>query len=178
MNPLISVMMPAYNAAATIPMAIASLRAQTYEQWELILVDDGSTDGTGELIQQYKDERIRYIALDRNYGRGYARQVALENCRGDFLAVLDADDLWLPQKLEIQLKFLKDNPDTVSCGSNVLVLDREYKPICVKGGALEGSIVRIDSRKILHVPLGYWCSSLTRMPVAERFCFDDRLLRG
>ncbi len=94
MRPLVSVMMPCYNSAGTLPLALASLVAQTYENWECILVDDGSTDRPIDIVEQASDKRISFFRLDRNMGRGVAQQAALDYATGDYLCMLDADD-WL-----------------------------------------------------------------------------------
>src|SRR5688500_7031207 len=103
----VSVVMPAYNAEATIASAMASVRAQTYAGWELIVVDDGSTDRTAEIAAgaAATDKRIRVIR-QRNQGVAAARNAAIEAATGRYLAFLDADDLWLPSKLERQLCFM------------------------------------------------------------------------
>lgn len=99
-KPLVSIMMPAYNAGKYIGRAIESVLAQTYDNWELIIVDDGSTDNTYEVASRYKDPRIRILKHDKNMGVGPSRNDALSASRGQWIAVLDADDEWLPRRLE------------------------------------------------------------------------------
>lgn len=103
--PEISVLMPAYNAERYIEAAIRSLEEQTVEKWELIVVDDCSTDGTAQLLRRLaaEDPRIRPIFSAENRGAAASRNLALEQCRGSYVALLDADDLWRPRKLERQL---------------------------------------------------------------------------
>jgi len=110
-NILISVITPAYNAERFIEAAIKSVQNQTYDLWEMIIVDDHSTDQTAKIIKQYvdRDPRIKVIQLTENRGAGYARNVAMKHANGRFLAFLDSDDLWLPEKLETQLKFMLEN---------------------------------------------------------------------
>ncbi|BAQ18241.1 hypothetical protein GL4_2807 [Methyloceanibacter caenitepidi] len=108
-HPTVSIIMPAYNASEHIAAAIDSVLTQTFEDWELIIVDDGSTDTTSSIIQSYTNHRIRYIRQE-NKGRASARNAALEVARGEFIAFLDADDLFEPNKLEIQVKLLRDRP--------------------------------------------------------------------
>ncbi len=109
-TPLVSVIMPCYNATSTLPMALASLLAQTYENWECVLVDDGSTDAPVAILERIDDPRIRYIRLPYNQGRGVARQIALDNVRGDLITMLDADDWIYPNKLEMQYLQMVANP--------------------------------------------------------------------
>lgn len=110
-NELVSIIMPAYNAEKYIEEAIESVIEQTYETWELIVVDDASTDGTAAIAQAFadQDKRIRLIRLLANGGVANARNVAIKNAQGRYLAFLDSDDLWLPEKLEKQIRFMQDN---------------------------------------------------------------------
>ena len=105
-------MMPAYNAAAYIGEAIDSVLAQTHPSWELIVVDDGSTDATGTIAAGYDDPRI-VVVRQPNGGEGAARNTALERARGEYLAFLDADDVWLPNHLELAAGYLDAHPSDV-----------------------------------------------------------------
>lgn len=102
-KPLISIIMPTYNRADLIKRAIKSILFQTYENWELIIVDDCSTDDTKVVVQQYKDERISYIYNPENLGANYARNVGITNAAGELITFLDSDNEWVPNKLKIQL---------------------------------------------------------------------------
>jgi teichuronic acid biosynthesis glycosyltransferase TuaG len=117
MNDLVSIIMPSYNTGRYIADSIRSVQAQTYGNWELLIVDDCSTDASAEIIGEYarKDPRIRYIKLSENSGAAIARNTGLEAARGRYIAYLDADDLWFPQKLERQLDFLSRNNVGFSC---------------------------------------------------------------
>lgn len=118
---LVSVMMPCFNAGQTLPMALASLRAQTYENWEAIVVDDGSSDATWDILRDFGDPRLRVERFDRNRGRGAARQRALELANGTFLSFLDADDWLFPDKLAHQVAVMQEHPDVaVSSGACVI----------------------------------------------------------
>jgi glycosyltransferase involved in cell wall biosynthesis len=111
MRPLISVVMPLFNAAGTLPLALASLQAQTCEAWQCIVVDDGSTDNPERVIQPVGDSRIQFHRLDRNRGRGYARQYALEIASGKYIAFLDPDDWLYPSKFLDQVALLESEPE-------------------------------------------------------------------
>jgi hypothetical protein len=106
---LVSVMMPAYNAARYIGEAVESVVAQSYSNWELLVVNDGSTDGTADVVRRYADPRIRLFTKE-NGGESSARNVALDNSRGEFIAYLDADDAYLPHHLAVTVGFLQANP--------------------------------------------------------------------
>lgn len=105
---LVSIITPAYNCQKYINWTIDSVLAQTYPNWEMIIVNDMSTDNTEDIIQEYvrKDERIRIINLEENSGAAVARNTALENAKGRFIAFLDSDDAWKKDKLAVQLKFM------------------------------------------------------------------------
>ena len=111
MNKLVSIIMPMYNSANYIIESIESVIKQTYINWELLLIDDKSIDNTLQIIKQYdkKDDRIKIIRLDKNYGPSVARNEGLANMVGQYVAFLDSDDKWLPNKLENQVKFMLKN---------------------------------------------------------------------
>lgn len=106
MNELVSVIMPAYNSEKYIAESIKSVLAQTYQNWELIIVDDCSTDRTKEIVRNFNDTRIKFFENDVNSGADVARNRAISEARGRWLAFLDSDDIWKPEKLEIQLEFM------------------------------------------------------------------------
>ena len=105
---LVSVIIPCYNAARFLPQAIESVLAQTCRSFEILIVDDGSTDDTAQLAASYGD-RIRY-SYQENQGAAAARNLGITRARGDFIAFLDADDIWLPAKLEMQLQLFDRDP--------------------------------------------------------------------
>lgn len=106
---LVSIIMPTYNCGRFIHESIRSVLAQTYKDWELIIVDDCSTDNTAEIVGQYTDPRIRYMRNERNMGAALTRNRALREAKGRYIAFLDSDDLWLPEKLEKQIAFMEQN---------------------------------------------------------------------
>jgi len=107
---LVSIVMPAYDSARFVAEAIASVQAQTCGDWDLLLVDDCSSDGTAEAASALarRDPRIRVLRTPRNGGSAAARNLGLGQCSGRYVAFLDADDLWRPGKLERQLSFMRD----------------------------------------------------------------------
>ena len=107
--PTISVIIPIYNAEATILETIESIQQQTFFDWEIVAIDDGSTDGTLELLYSIKDERIKIFSYE-NSGVAVARNRGIANASGEYIAFLDADDLWTPTKLKSQLAALQNNP--------------------------------------------------------------------
>jgi len=111
MSELVSILTPTFNAQKYIRATIESVQNQSYQNWEMILVDDASTDQTVSIIKEFaaNDNRIKLTELSKNSGNGFARNVALEKATGKYIAYLDADDLWFPMKLEKQILFLKTN---------------------------------------------------------------------
>lgn len=101
--------MPSYNTGKFIQETINSVKNQTYNNWELIIVDDGSTDNTDEVVRAIKDDRIKYIKNKVNKGAAISRNIALREAKGRWIAFLDSDDLWKEDKLEKQIKFMEDN---------------------------------------------------------------------
>lgn len=106
---LVSIIMPSYNTAQYIRESIQSVLNQTYQNWELIIVDDCSTDNTDEIVTSIKDERIKYYHNDKNRGAAISRNRALREAKGRWIAFLDSDDLWMPEKLEKQISFMENN---------------------------------------------------------------------
>lgn len=106
---LVSIIMPSYNTGRFIKESIESVLAQTYQNWELIIVDDCSTDNTDEVVASFQDNRIRFFKNDVNSGAAVSRNRALREAKGKWIAFLDSDDLWLPEKLEKQISFMEQN---------------------------------------------------------------------
>lgn len=110
-QPLVSIITPSYNASEYIVQTIASVIGQTFQNWEMVIVDDCSTDDTRDKVKQYaaKDGRIHLIELEENSGAAVARNHALQFAAGRYVAFLDSDDCWKPDKLEKQLRFMEEN---------------------------------------------------------------------
>ena len=112
-SPLVTVLIPAYNAEATIKRAVDSVLAQTYRNIEIVIVDDGSRDATTEIIAAYDSVAIRLLRLARNRGESGAMNEGIAAAKGELIAFLDADDEWLPTKLAKQVRALQTNPNAV-----------------------------------------------------------------
>ena len=109
MGDLVSVIMPAYNTESYIGDAIASVLKQTYTNWELLVVDDASTDQTAAVVISFHDPRIKYLKMETNSGAALCRNRALSEAKGHWVAFLDSDDTWHPEKLEKQIAFMENN---------------------------------------------------------------------
>jgi teichuronic acid biosynthesis glycosyltransferase TuaG len=103
---LVSIITPSYNSSRFIEECIDSVLSQTHDNWELLIVDDCSSDNSCELIEKYNDKRIALIELEKNVGAAEARNIAIRKAKGKYIAFLDADDLWMPTKLEKQIGFM------------------------------------------------------------------------
>ena len=108
MAPVVSVIIPTFNRASLLQDAIDSVSAQTFGDWELWVVDDGSTDDTEVVVRSVPDPRIQYVRQD-NQGVGAARNLGIDCARGDWIAFLDSDDMWLPNCLEAKLELAHQN---------------------------------------------------------------------
>ncbi|KAB7889784.1 glycosyltransferase family 2 protein [Poseidonibacter ostreae] len=115
-NELVSIITPSYKSERFISQTIESVLSQTYQNWEMIIVDDVSPDNSNEIIEEYtkKDSRIKLIKLEKNSGPAVARNRAIEEAKGRYISFLDADDLWKPDKLEKQIKFMREKDCALS----------------------------------------------------------------
>jgi teichuronic acid biosynthesis glycosyltransferase TuaG len=138
-GPLVSIVTPAYNAAAFITQTIRSVQAQTHAAWELHVVDDCSPDETRAIVRRLAadDTRIHLIEQPSNGGPARARQAALDAARGKYIAFVDADDCWLPEKLGRQLEFMRRE--------NAAISYTEYRRVSADGSRV-GRLVRVPSR--------------------------------
>lgn len=125
---LVSIIMPSWNTGRFIAESIQSVIDQTYKKWELIIVDDCSTDDTDEVVATFKDDRIKYLKNEENSGAALTRNRAMREAQGEWIAFLDSDDLWMPHKLEYQLKFMKKN-NLVFSYHEYEKIDEESEPL-------------------------------------------------
>lgn len=121
---LVSIIVPSYNCAGYIGSTIESIQAQSYRNWELLITDDCSIDGSVDVINRYAndDQRIKLYRLKENSGAGIARNHSIEKAKGRYIAFCDSDDLWMPDKLERQIKLLSDRGESV-CYSSYMTCD-------------------------------------------------------
>ncbi len=112
-NPLVSIIIPTYNRANLIRRSINSILNQKYQNFEIIVVDDGSTDNTMEIVGNFNEDKIKYYKHKINKGAAAAMNTGIEYCRGDFIAFQGSDDLWLPEKLEKEMKIFKKSNKNV-----------------------------------------------------------------
>lgn len=127
---LVSIIMPSWNTGRFIAESIQSVLNQTYQNWELLIVDDCSTDNTDEIVAGFNDKRIRYFKNEKNSGAAITRNRAIREARGEWIAFLDSDDLWSPEKLAKQLNFMNEHGYVFSYHDFVKI-DEESKPLSV-----------------------------------------------
>ena len=151
-NGLVSIITPTYNCGKFIGETIKSVQQQTYTNWEMIIVDDCSADDTKKVVEKYQqqDERIKYHCLTENGGAAVARTKAMELATGQYMAFLDSDDLWMPDKLEKQLDFMQKN--------NYAFTSTSYQHMSEDGVMLEKTLNAVNKtdykRLLLDCPVG------------------------
>ena len=129
-NPKVTILIATYNRAQYLGRAIESAEAQTFKDWEMIVVEDGSPDNTKEVVAGYaaKDPRVRLLSIPRAGRIAIVSNAALREARGEYVAILDDDDWWLDEKkLEKQIAFLDTHPDYAACGGGIVTVDPEGK---------------------------------------------------
>jgi glycosyltransferase involved in cell wall biosynthesis len=124
-QPCITILLPTYNAEAFIKETIKSILAQTYSNWECLIIDDASTDQTVQIIKRFKDKRIQLIEKPKNSGYTNSLNQGLQCAKGKYIARMDADDIALPQRLERQYQFMESHPEVVVCGTAYRILGTE-----------------------------------------------------
>ncbi len=169
--PLVCVVMPVYNGAKTIEFAIKSLLYQTYTNWYCVIVNDGSTDATKDILDKITDNRFEIIHLEKNKGRGYARQVCLENASGEFLTYLDADDFYHQDKLKCQVEIFQtySNLSLVACGQGSF--DNSFMLRSIRGMRFSGTHAFQVSNNINFVPV----TSMIKLDRAQNSKYNSNL---
>lgn len=180
MREMVSIIIPSYNREKEISRAINSILQQTYENYEIIVVDDGSTDHTGSVVRNFKDERIRYIRLEQNQGAGHARNIGIQEARYDYIAFLDSDDEWMPDKLNLQMTKLlsvEENFGMVYCRMSGYQRHSDARFICppmeLKSEVLEGELFE---KLLLHNVIGTPTVLLRRECLEQVGRFKESLL--
>ena len=144
MNDLVSIVMPSYNTERYIRDSIDSVLAQTYTNWELLIIDDCSPDNSNEIIESYNEPRIRLLKNKKNLGAACSRNYGLREAKGRYIAFLDSDDTWVKDKLEKQVKFIQNN--------NYAFIYADYR-ICLNGvweNVIRTAPDKINRRKIFN----------------------------
>lgn len=175
-SPRVSVVLPTYNRATLLEKAIESVLSQTFEEYELIIVDDASTDETSEVVRSFDDDRITYIRHEANQHGAVARNTGIDTASGEYVAFLDDDDEWYPTKLEKQCRKIDDSDDEVAliyCWSEVYDGD---ELVNVREPELRGDIFE---QTLTRNPIGGTPTLFVRRNVLQEIGgFDESLRRG
>ena len=131
-TPELSVVMAIYNGREFLREAIDSVLSQTMRDFEFVIVDDGSTDGSHSIVESYSDPRIRIISQE-NTGLAQALNNGISESKGEFIARMDQDDICLPERFAVQLEFLKNHHDVVAVGCGAIYMDESGKSVCPVG---------------------------------------------
>ena len=166
-NSLISIIIPTYNRSHTLIPSVDSVLHQTYKNIELIIIDDCSTDDTESVVKSIGDSRIIYFKLNKNSGACVARNKGIELAKGEYIAFNDSDDIWLPEKLEKQLKFLDEQKaDVTTCMMNVYDENNQLMYIFPESKQIKNEQLSQDSL------LEYNCTS-TQLLFGKAECFKN-----
>jgi|Deesub1362A_J573_1020465.scaffolds.fasta_scaffold01563_2 glycosyltransferase involved in cell wall biosynthesis len=176
--PTVSVIIPTYNRAPLIGRAVRSVLNQTYQDFEVIVVDDGSQDNTEEVVKNFHDERIRYIKHEKNKGAAAARNSGIRVAKGKYIAFQDSDDEWLPRKLEKQMKVFETSPEVGVVFTDVFRVSKngkmEYRQ---SPSIMEGKIInpKTSDYQVAGLPIA---STVVRKKCFDKVgIFDERLPR-
>lgn len=165
--PLISVILPVYNAEKFLKQAIESVLSQSFTEFEIILINDGSTDDSEKEIKAFNDSRIRYFLNKTNLGLIDTLNKAIGLSRGKYIARMDADDICEPNRFEKQFNHLESNPDVVICGSWAKIID--------ESNATKGRIKRIDSNELIRANMLFTTPFIHPTVMIRREIFDTHL---
>lgn len=173
--PLVCIIMPVYNGENTIHYALNSIVRQTYENWICVIVNDGSTDRTKEILDTIEDKRFKIVHLSHNCGRGAARDEALNRAEGKYLAYLDADDMMHKDKIKTQVEFMESHPEfmLVSCGG--ITYNDKFKALCTFNLKSFESVNIMQYGQALPLTLG---ASMARLDHAKIFSYNHKLNVG
>lgn len=168
----VSVIIPVYKAEKYIGATVRSVLAQSYKNLELLIVDDGSPDRSIEICQQFKDPKIKIIRQE-NRGVSAARNTGIRNAQGEYLAFLDADDLWLPEKLEKHVEHLENSPDVGVSFSRSAFIDQAGSSLGIYQMSKLKDITPLDL--LCRTPIGNGSTPVIRREVFEAIKFQDNL---
>jgi teichuronic acid biosynthesis glycosyltransferase TuaG len=183
---LVSIITPVFNSACFVAQTIDSVVGQIYGDWEMLLIDDCSSDSSADIIKQYvlRDKRIRYIRLDQNMGAAAARNRGLDEALGRYIAFVDADDLWMADKLEEQLKLIKQKNagltftaiEIIDENGNVVKTKRHVRPVIDYKFLLSNTMIACSSVVVDRMVTGDF-----RMPLVRKgqdYATWLRIMRG
>ncbi len=170
----VTIGLPCYNAAETVALAIRSILSQSFQDWELLAVDDGSTDGTLAVLREFRDPRIRVLADGRNQGRWARLNQIAAAATGEYLARMDADDLMFPERLARQVAFLAAHPEVDLVGGGVVSIDARHRVRGVRlAPARPRGARRILAGEVLYHPTVLGRTAWFRANPYEDYSYSD-----
>ncbi len=170
MEPLVSCIIPTYNRSELVCRAIKSVLNQTYKNIEVIVVDDGSEDNTKKVVLSIKDSRIKYIRLHRNFGPAFARNIGIVNAEGEFIAFLDSDDYFLPEKIQKQVELMMSDSSIGVCYTEVYYEFENGNLIFKESPRLKG---RVYEKFLSFPPYVHLPTLLVRRDLLSNLRFDE-----
>lgn len=170
-NPKVTIFMAVYNGEKYIKEAIDSALKQTFRNFELLIIDDGSTDRSLDIINTYKDSRIKVLRNDQNSGLFETRNRGIEEARGEYFATLDCDDIAFSRRLEVQLKYFENNPQSVICAGRIKYIDANS--VCIgKVSALKGGLDYLRSL-LMFTNFFFNSTTMIKMQVLREFQYRE-----
>ncbi|EQB98224.1 glycosyltransferase family 2 protein [Photorhabdus temperata] len=169
---MISIIMPSYNSSNFIGQSIQSVLEQTFSKWELFIIDDCSKDDTIKSVEKFKDERINLISLKVNVGAGKARNIGLRLAKGKYIAFIDSDDLWLPEKLEHQINYMTKNQELAAVCTGYTFINEENKPL--RGKIVPDKIITLNSY-MKNTCIGFSTSMINKTVTGDFYLSEMRL---
>ena len=177
-TPKVSVILPTFNRAKYLDRAISSVLNQSFSDFELIIIDDASTDNTEEIVNMFKDERIIYIKNPKNLGGAGARNVGIHIAQGEFIAFQDSDDQWLPGKLEAQMKVFEKAEEDVAVVYTAFIRKVGSKELIVPPPSVKKTEGYIYRELLKHVNfIGTPTAVVRKKAIKEVGGFDERFPR-
>lgn len=170
-KPLVSIIVTCYNNSETLCDAISSIFSQCYQNWEIIFVDDGSSDKSLEIVNKIFDYRIKIFSLGKNFGRGVSYQKGLYEANGEFIMFLDSDDWWYSRKISKQIEYLENNKSIMVVGSG-LITANNYNPLGVRCNKEISN--KINKNNISDPPLAF-ATICMRKEIISKYVFDKKL---
>nr|MCR5024531.1 glycosyltransferase [Lachnospiraceae bacterium] len=174
-EPLISVVMATYNDAQDLKRSVGSILRQTFRRLEMIIIDDGSTDNTQEVLLGIQDDRLVLIKNDKNKGLPYSLNRGIMCARGKYIARMDADDISFPKRLELQYEYMESHPDITICGCDYVYLNENRKPVYYH---VDDNSDEIRSRVIYTQPLAHPSWVIRKADISGKIKYNNKFKRS
>lgn len=172
-TPSVSIIMPVFNMEPFLKDSIESILHQDYGDYEFLIINDGSTDGSESVVKSFSDKRIRYLSNPKNYGLVYTLNRGIEESRGKWIARMDGDDISLPERLSKQMVFVKENPDTDILATRISLINEDGSPI----GEWQDDVKAITEKEIKSYLIHNNCIAhptiLARKSIMDTYLYNE-----